>query len=387
MIRPAKTITAATLTYDPQGNITRLGDQTFTYDHAGRHSNTTVLDGAAGVPGTKVDYTRDATGAVISRTETPVTGPPTVYRYTGPFVLNGSTPVQRTLGLPGGVTVSIPISSDPAADIAARKWSYPNIHGDNTWTTDNTGTRTGFFLYDPFGQPLDQTNKVIGSATADEAIPNNLPGEYDLGWVGGKGKGYEHVGSISIIKMGMRMYGPGLGRFLAADPVAGGNTGWYNYPNDPVNMFDLDGKRQDCGTTSCNKSFYASPANVRTYGGGLGSTAKMALDRPYLTPGTAYKFLQIKWDEVHGFSYSFTQSEQFAERKGLDLLAHVFAYTSGLQAFDRMGIEPTETVKQQLACHALGEMGSAFGPADTYDLELNRPENASWLVEAPFRRV
>ncbi|WP_217634416.1 RHS repeat-associated core domain-containing protein [Herbiconiux ginsengi] len=139
--------------------------------------------------------------------------------------------------------MSIPITGDPVADAAARKWAYPNIHGDNTWTADNTGARTGVFLYDPFGQPLDLANKVIGSVAADDAVPDTMPGSYDTGWVGSNGKGYEHLGSIAIIEMGVRMYSPMLGRFLANDPVAGGNTSWYNYPNDPINTRDLDGKR------------------------------------------------------------------------------------------------------------------------------------------------
>jgi hypothetical protein len=42
--------------------------------------------------------------------------------------------------------------------------------------------------------------------------------------------------------MGVRLYNPTTGRFLTTDPIPGGNENAYNYPNDPINLFDLDGK-------------------------------------------------------------------------------------------------------------------------------------------------
>ncbi len=42
--------------------------------------------------------------------------------------------------------------------------------------------------------------------------------------------------------MGARLYNPTTGQFTSLDPVVGGNENNYNYPNDPINKYDLDGR-------------------------------------------------------------------------------------------------------------------------------------------------
>jgi RHS repeat-associated protein len=130
--------------------------------------------------------------------------------------------------------VTIPASG------STQTWSYPNIHGDDIVTANQSGTRSALSAYDPFGQPIDPVTGNIGTLTADDAVPDTRPGNSDFGWVGSNGKQYEHEGDVAT--MGAWLYAPALGRFLTVDPVPGGNVNDYNYPNDPINGFDLTGR-------------------------------------------------------------------------------------------------------------------------------------------------
>jgi RHS repeat-associated protein len=50
----------------------------------------------------------------------------------------------------------------------------------------------------------------------------------------------DHFG---LIRMGVRLYDPNLGRFHGVDPVDGGSASTYDYCNaDPINCRDLDGE-------------------------------------------------------------------------------------------------------------------------------------------------
>lgn len=57
------------------------------------------------------------------------------------------------------------------------------------------------------------------------------------GWLGAHQRATTPTGLL----LGARLYNPATAQFTSIDPVYGGNTTNYAYPQDPINQVDLDG--------------------------------------------------------------------------------------------------------------------------------------------------
>jgi RHS repeat-associated protein len=204
--------------YDNRGRLdtyTKAGGGTVNIDYDANDHAKRIDDGS-----TRVDETLDPGGRVLRRV---VTSPPggtvtedTTFGYAG----GGDSPswARPTGGgtyttYLGGVIVT---GTTP-------KYQIANPHGDIIGTTDQNGTFT-----------TNPTTDEYGDATS---IPNTR-----LGYLGSHHRFTTHT-TLGIIRMGVRLYQPGLGRFLQQDPVEGGSCNDYDYVcSDPVNGLDLDGK-------------------------------------------------------------------------------------------------------------------------------------------------
>jgi RHS repeat-associated protein len=217
---------ATAYTYNSHGQLSaaaRVDAKTENIGYAATDHAATVDDGTTTVAETLAPsgrvleriVTNDATHAVTEDT---------LYGYAG----SGDSPAYTRGAAGGSVTSYIGACVDVAGTAT---WQISNGHGDVVGTTDAAGAYSANPATDEFG---------IGAAPASR-----------LGYLGGAERFTTDV-ALGVIRMGVRLYDPNLGRFLQTDPIAGGSANNYDYANqDPVNGFDLGGDISSCSDDYC----------------------------------------------------------------------------------------------------------------------------------------
>jgi RHS repeat-associated protein len=133
-----------------------------------------------------------------------------------------------SLAVPGPAASAVVTSYIPGAagllatDVGGTAtYAVANNHGDVVGTTNGSGTHSATPSNDEFGRGGAPTSR--------------------LGWTGAAERFTENT-ATGIIRMGVRLYDPNLGRFLSVDPVPAGSCNDYDYVcADPVNGSDLSG--------------------------------------------------------------------------------------------------------------------------------------------------
>lgn len=152
---------------------------------------------------------------------------------------DSDNPTYTTHTPAGGGTAAVTryvntIGGDLAITLEANKSTLTlnNPHGDTVATltlSSGTGAPTGginsWTSYDEYGNPAT-------------TLPSTGPGT-TYGWHGADQRATDPTG---LILMGARLYNPATGQFTTRDPVTGGNTATYTYPQDPVNGHDISGE-------------------------------------------------------------------------------------------------------------------------------------------------
>lgn len=211
--------TGSSYDYDGAGRLVEASDggsSTTSYSWDALDQLLEVDDGSG-----SVSYSYDALGRRSERSDSSGTETAHYGDLTDVAVTDtDSTNVLRTF-------VRGPIGLAERSDGSSVAFPLANAHGDVTTMTDNAGALDSRQAWDPWGQQL-----------AGPAL--------EMGWLGAYERRFDP--SAGIVQMGVRTYGPGMGRFLSEDPVLGHleipvSLNRYPYAfNDPMNMYDLSGR-------------------------------------------------------------------------------------------------------------------------------------------------
>ncbi|MGH9040782.1 MAG: RHS repeat-associated core domain-containing protein, partial [Acidimicrobiia bacterium] len=212
------------------GTATEIGSFTYTMDTNTQRLRIQVIGNAVKVKAWPVGTSEPGTWQ-INVTNTAVTG-------TGVFQINHNYSSGAHTVFVDDVSVKTPAPTVPASvktyisgpmgvlvidENGTPSYPLANGHGDIVGTTNTTGVFTSSPTTDEFGRGSTPTTR--------------------LGWLGTHER---FTVATGIMRMGVRLYEPNLGRFLSVDSVEGGSSNDYEYgAGDPVNNTDLSGTRID----------------------------------------------------------------------------------------------------------------------------------------------